>query len=86
MGRIPAIRVATFPKQIAKSEAHIELDRRLNRTPHQVAEALVEYYDLGVTTFLIRGFNPLADTIAYGRDLLPLTRKLIAERSAARAA
>jgi alkanesulfonate monooxygenase len=55
-------------------------------TPQQVAEALVEYYDLGVTTFLIRGFNPLADNIVYGRDLLPLTKKLIAERTAARAA
>jgi len=26
-------------------------------TPQQVAEALCEYYDLGVTTFLIRGFD-----------------------------
>ena len=55
-------------------------------TPQQVAEALVEYHDLGVTTFLIRGFNPLSDNVAYGRDLLPLTKKLIAERTAARAA
>ena len=55
-------------------------------TPHQVAEALCEYYELGVTTFLIRGFNPLADNIAYGRDLLPLTKQMIAERAAAKAA
>ena len=55
-------------------------------TPEQVAEALCDYYDLGVTTFLIRGFDPLEDNIAYGRDLLPLTKKLIAEREAARAA
>jgi alkanesulfonate monooxygenase len=55
-------------------------------TTQQVAEALCEYYDLGVTTFLIRGFNPLADNIEYGRDLLPLTKRLIAERTAARAA
>ena len=34
-----------------------------------------------VTTFLIRGFEPLADNIAYGRDLLPLTKQLIAERA-----
>jgi ABC-type nitrate/sulfonate/bicarbonate transport system substrate-binding protein len=26
-------------------------------TPQQVAEALLDYYDLGVTTFLIRGFD-----------------------------
>ena len=55
-------------------------------TPRQVAEALVEYYDIGVTTFLIRGFNPLEDNIEYGHSLLPLTRKLIAEKTAARAA
>jgi alkanesulfonate monooxygenase len=55
-------------------------------TPEQVAEALCDYYDLGVTTFLIRGFDPLADNIEYGRALLPLTRKLIAEREARKVA
>ncbi|MEJ0016686.1 MAG: LLM class flavin-dependent oxidoreductase [Acetobacteraceae bacterium] len=50
-------------------------------TPHQVAEALCEYYDLGITTFLIRGFDPLEDCVEYGRSLLPLTRQMIAERS-----
>jgi alkanesulfonate monooxygenase len=54
-------------------------------TPRQVAEALVDYYDLGVTTFLIRGFDPLNDAIDYGRELLPLTRRLIAERRTATA-
>jgi alkanesulfonate monooxygenase len=49
-------------------------------TPLQVAEALCDYYDLGVTTFLIRGFDPLNDAIEYGRSLLPLTRQLIADR------
>jgi len=55
-------------------------------TPLQVAEALCDYYDLGVTTFLIRGFDPLADMLEYGQTLLPLTRRLIAERISARAA
>jgi alkanesulfonate monooxygenase len=50
-------------------------------TPLQVAEALRDYHDLGITTFLIRGFDPLDDAVEYGRSLLPLTRKLIAERS-----
>ena len=27
-------------------------------TPDQVADALLDYYDLGITTFLIRGFDP----------------------------
>jgi len=53
-------------------------------TPEQVAEALVDYYELGVTTFLIRGFDPLEDAIEYGRSLLPLTRALIARREAER--
>ena len=57
-------------------------------THEQVADALLDYYDLGVTTFLIRGFNPLEDAINYGRALIPLTRERVAERlrSAATAA
>ncbi|MSO90964.1 MAG: LLM class flavin-dependent oxidoreductase [Acetobacteraceae bacterium] len=49
-------------------------------TPEQVAEALLDYYDLGVTTFLLRGFDPLADVIDYGNSLLPATKALIARR------
>nr|WP_237182147.1 LLM class flavin-dependent oxidoreductase [Roseomonas marmotae] len=49
-------------------------------TPRQVAEAFLEYYALGVTTFLIRGFDPLEDAVEYGRELLPLTKRLLAER------
>lgn len=54
--------------------------------PEQVAEALCDYYDLGVVTFLIRGFDPLENYIEYGRHLLPLTRKLIAQQDPSRAA
>jgi alkanesulfonate monooxygenase len=53
-------------------------------TPEQVAEVFGDYYDLGVSHFLIRGFDPLIDAIEYGRDLIPLTRKLIAERQSIR--
>jgi len=49
-------------------------------TPEQVADALLDYYDLGVSTFLIRGFDPLEDAVAYGRDLIPRVRALVAER------
>lgn len=49
-------------------------------TPEQVAEALLDYYDLGVTTFLIRGFDPLNDAIDYGRELIPLVRAEVARR------
>jgi alkanesulfonate monooxygenase len=43
-------------------------------TPVQVAEALLRYRDLGVDTFLIRGFDPLDDAVDYGRELIPLLR------------
>jgi alkanesulfonate monooxygenase len=55
-------------------------------TPRQVADAFLEYHALGVTTFLIRGFDPLEDAIGYGRELLPITRRLVAERLAQPAA
>lgn len=51
-------------------------------TPEQVAEALLDYYDIGVTTFLIRGFDPLEDAIDYGRELIPLVRQEIVRREA----
>ncbi|MFN4087439.1 MAG: LLM class flavin-dependent oxidoreductase [Alphaproteobacteria bacterium] len=40
-------------------------------TAEQVADALLRYYRLGVGSFLIRGFDPLADVEAFGRDLIP---------------
>jgi alkanesulfonate monooxygenase len=49
-------------------------------TPQQVTDALLEYHKLGVSTFLIRGFDPLEDALAYGRELLPLVRAAVAER------
>jgi alkanesulfonate monooxygenase len=55
-------------------------------TPEQVAESLLEYYDIGITTFLIRGFDPLGDAVAYGRELLPLVRDEVARRNSAIAA
>ncbi len=49
-------------------------------TPEQVADVFGDYYDLGISHFLIRGFDPLIDAIEYGRELIPATRQLIAER------
>ena len=49
-------------------------------TPDQVAQAFAEYHALGVTTFLIRGFDPLEDAVEYGRELLPKTRSLLASQ------
>ncbi len=40
-------------------------------TAQQVADAILEYYRLGVGSFLIRGFDPLNDTVDFGRELIP---------------
>ncbi len=52
-------------------------------TPETVADALAAYYDLGATSLLIRGYDPLPDAVAYGRELIPRVRALVAERDAA---
>ncbi|UQU66754.1 LLM class flavin-dependent oxidoreductase [Couchioplanes caeruleus] len=53
-------------------------------TPDTVARALLDYYDLGVTTFLIRGYDPLDDAVDYGRELIPSVRAEVARRDAER--
>ncbi len=40
-------------------------------TPEQVAEAILNYYLLGVDSFLIRGFDPFNDAVEFGRELIP---------------
>jgi alkanesulfonate monooxygenase len=49
-------------------------------TPDQVVESLLDYYDAGVSTILIRGFEPLPDSIEYGKELLPTLRQEVAKR------
>jgi alkanesulfonate monooxygenase len=45
-----------------------------------VAQALLDYVDIGVTTLLIRGYDPYDDAIDYGRHLLPLVHEEVARR------
>lgn len=54
-------------------------------TPEQVAEAMMRYYDLGITTLLLKGFDPLADAIDFGERLVPLLRDGAASRDEVRA-
>jgi alkanesulfonate monooxygenase len=49
-------------------------------TPKQVAESLLDYYEAGISTFLIRGFDPLEDALQYGRELIPLVRAEVDRR------
>jgi alkanesulfonate monooxygenase len=55
-------------------------------TAEQVARAVLEYYKLGVHSFLIRGFDPLEDTIEFGRELIPRLRAGAADLDRAQAA
>lgn len=54
-------------------------------TPDTVAQARLDYVDLGVTTLLIRGYDPLEDAVDYGRELIPLVRAEVGRRDAAQA-
>jgi alkanesulfonate monooxygenase len=49
-------------------------------TPEQVAEAMLRYYDIGITTLLLKGFDPLADAVDFGKRLVPLLREGAASR------
>jgi alkanesulfonate monooxygenase len=53
-------------------------------TPEQVAEAMLRYYDMGITRLLLKGFEPLADAIDFGKRLLPLLREGAEQRDLAR--
>lgn len=53
-------------------------------SPQTVAEAALEYYKLGITTFLFRGFDQLRDAAEYGRLLLPAIRTGVAAFEAER--
>ena len=52
-------------------------------TPETVAKALLEYYKLGATSLLIRGYDPWPDAIQYGEELIPRLRELVAAHDAA---
>lgn len=47
-------------------------------TPEQVAGAIAKYYELGIRSVLIRGFDPLNDAREYGRELIPRLREAAA--------
>jgi alkanesulfonate monooxygenase len=54
-------------------------------TPETVAKALLEYYKLGATSLLIRGYDPRPDAVQYGEELIPRLRELVAEHDTAAA-
>ncbi|MFH7594808.1 LLM class flavin-dependent oxidoreductase [Streptomyces racemochromogenes] len=55
-------------------------------TPETVAQALLDYHDLGVDILSARGYDLLDDAIDFGRYVIPLVREEVAKRDAAREA
>jgi alkanesulfonate monooxygenase len=54
-------------------------------SPATVAAALIDYHDVGVTTFLMRGYDPYEDLEGYG-EVISLVRRGLAERQSQPAA
>jgi len=52
-------------------------------TPETVAEAIVDYIDLGVDIISMRGYDLLADAVDIGRHVIPIVRAEVARRDAA---
>lgn len=48
-------------------------------TAEQVADAMMDYYRMGITGFLIRGFDLYGDIALHGRELIPALRRMAAE-------
>jgi alkanesulfonate monooxygenase len=44
---------------------------------------MLEYYRLGATSLLIRGYDPQPDAVQYGEELIPRLRALVAADDAA---
>ncbi|WP_280695414.1 LLM class flavin-dependent oxidoreductase [Kitasatospora sp. GP82] len=55
-------------------------------TPETVAQALLDYYDLGVEILSARGYDLLDDAIDFGRYVIPIVREEVAKRDAERVA
>ncbi|MFD7713986.1 LLM class flavin-dependent oxidoreductase [Streptomyces sp. NPDC059785] len=53
-------------------------------TPETVAQALLDYYDLGVDILSARGYDLLGDAIDFGRYVIPIVREEVAKRDAGR--
>jgi len=49
-------------------------------SPETVAAALLDYVDIGVEIFQLRGYDYLADIIDFGEQLIPLVRQELARR------
>jgi alkanesulfonate monooxygenase len=54
-------------------------------TPETVAQAILDYIDLGVDIISMRGYDLLGDAVEVGQEVIPLVREEVARRDAAAA-
>jgi alkanesulfonate monooxygenase len=52
-------------------------------TPETVAQAILDYIDLGVDIISMRGYDLLQDAIDVGQQVIPIVREEVAKRDAA---
>jgi alkanesulfonate monooxygenase len=52
-------------------------------TPEIVAQAVLDYIDLGVDIISMRGYDLLADAVDVGREVIPIVRDEVAKRDRA---
>jgi alkanesulfonate monooxygenase SsuD/methylene tetrahydromethanopterin reductase-like flavin-dependent oxidoreductase (luciferase family) len=52
-------------------------------TPETVAQAILDYIDLGVDIISMRGYDLLKDAIEVGQQVIPIVREEVAKRDAA---
>jgi alkanesulfonate monooxygenase SsuD/methylene tetrahydromethanopterin reductase-like flavin-dependent oxidoreductase (luciferase family) len=88
-GRHPGFLIAVAPVLGAtpaaarQRAAGLTMDRDaipLIGTPEQIARALMDFYDIGIEHILLRGPHPEQDAVEFGRDLIPLMRRKVAQR------
>ena len=75
-GKLAGLLPITVPASVDQTTA-------LVGTSETVAQALLEYYKLGATSLLIRGYDPRPDAVQYGEELIPRLRELAADFDAA---
>ena len=67
--------------ELAQRQVHGELDGAGGNAGYG-CQRDARYYQLGATSLLIRGYDPVPDTVQYGQELIPKVRELIAAEDA----
>ncbi len=58
---------------------------RWSAPPETVAQAILDYIDLGVDIISMRGYDLLTDAVDIGQQAIPIVRDEVAKRDAAAA-